>query len=259
MITITISGIILTPSPLPVSPNLGLSRVPMSLGSPRLEKDKAGNECLCSDVALNSAWFEDVMENSIVFVTFVVNVAMEGLCEKYGDQANVDRQNWTILKNKKYMGELQKHHIQQRAKGSKIVELDEAAINSETGAKPKSVLIKELSSSSSPSQISQAKPSKPKANSLKSNQGSGLNNSSILLKKACINGSDMVVADLSLPGVTSQKELSLDLGEDRVVVEARKANHLFDFFLPLNIEQSQASAQFNQVNQSLRIYMPIKT
>ena len=53
------------------------------------------------------------MANSIAFTTFVINVAMEGLCEKYGDEANLDRQNWVILKNKKYLGTLQRHHIQQ--------------------------------------------------------------------------------------------------------------------------------------------------
>ena len=53
------------------------------------------------------------MVNSIAFTTFVINVAMEGLCEKYGDEVNLDRQNWIILKNKKYLGTLQRHHIQQ--------------------------------------------------------------------------------------------------------------------------------------------------
>ena len=53
------------------------------------------------------------MVNSITFTTFVINVAMEGLCEKYGDEVNLDRQNWIILKNKKYLGTLQRHHIQQ--------------------------------------------------------------------------------------------------------------------------------------------------
>jgi len=90
-------------------------RVPMSLGSPRDEKDKSGQKCSACDVAINSVWFDDVMFDSIAFTTFVVNVAMEGLCEKYGDEVNLDRQNWTILKNKKYLGNLQKHHIQQRA------------------------------------------------------------------------------------------------------------------------------------------------
>ena len=57
-------------------------RVPMSLGAPRDEKDKSGQKCSACDVAINSVWFDDVMFDSIAFTTFVVNVAMEGLCEK---------------------------------------------------------------------------------------------------------------------------------------------------------------------------------
>ena len=55
------------------------------------------------------------------------------MCEKFGDKVNLDRQNWTILKNKKYLGTLQKHHIQQRANTpgefSKISEISESAVN----------------------------------------------------------------------------------------------------------------------------------
>ena len=63
------------------------------------------------------------MVNSIAFTTFVINVAMEGLCEKYGDEVNLDRQNWVILKNKKYLGTLQRHHIQQVLQYCGIFEL----------------------------------------------------------------------------------------------------------------------------------------
>ena len=98
-------------------------KIPMSLGEPREERDKAGGLCHCADVAVNAAWYEDTMQGNLTFTTFLVQVAMEGLCEKYGDVANLDRQNWAILKNKKYMGAVQRHRIQQRASGSKIKEL----------------------------------------------------------------------------------------------------------------------------------------
>ncbi len=51
-------------------------KVPMSLGSPREDKDKAGKPCLVSDVAINTVWFEATMENSIVFTTFVIQVIL---------------------------------------------------------------------------------------------------------------------------------------------------------------------------------------
>ncbi len=44
-------------------------RVPMSLGAPREEKDKSGGPCHCADVAVNSAWYEDTMENNLTFTT----------------------------------------------------------------------------------------------------------------------------------------------------------------------------------------------
>jgi hypothetical protein len=42
----------------------------------RLEKDKSGSECLAAEVALNSAWFQQTMEPSLVFTTFVITVAI---------------------------------------------------------------------------------------------------------------------------------------------------------------------------------------
>ena len=93
-----------------------LWRVPMSLGEPRKEKDKAGTECWTAEVAVNTSWFESTMKDSQVFTGFVITVAMEGLGEKFGDTARLDRDAWVILKNKKAMGEpLPAHRIQQRS------------------------------------------------------------------------------------------------------------------------------------------------
>ena len=63
-----------------------LWRVPMSLGEPRKEKDKSGGECWAAEVAINTKWFE-VMAASQVFLGFVITVAMEGLGDKYGENA----------------------------------------------------------------------------------------------------------------------------------------------------------------------------
>ena len=92
-----------------------LWRVPMSLGEPRKEKDKSGGECWAAEVAINTKWFE-VMAASQVFLGFVITVAMEGLGDKYGENARLDRDSWVVLKNKKAMGDmLPAHRIQQRA------------------------------------------------------------------------------------------------------------------------------------------------
>ena len=97
-------------------------RVPMSLGTPRTENDKSGNPSLVADVAVNASWFEEPMKESVAFTTFVVNVAFEGLCDKYGDDLNLDRQNWVILRNRKYVGELKRHDIQKRNSAKQKIE-----------------------------------------------------------------------------------------------------------------------------------------
>merc|ERR1719184_169222 len=88
----------------------------MSLGAPRKEKDKSGVECSVAEVAVNTAWFDGTMVDSMVFTSFVVTVAMEGLADKYGEEARLDRQSWIVLKNKKFLGEsCPPHRIQMRA------------------------------------------------------------------------------------------------------------------------------------------------
>lgn len=198
-------------------------RVPMSLGGPRQEKDKSGSACLACDVAINTVWFDDVMFDSIAFTTFVVNVAMEGLCEKYGDQVNLDRQHWTILKNKKYLGKLQKHHIQQRANTpgeySKITEMDGPLMNAKEAKQipqPEYFIVKMPVDAKDP---------------------------------------DCLMATIKLPGQMSKSGLMLDVGEDRLVFSSRM-NHL-DVFLPFRINQDGTSAQFDSDEKTLVITMPL--
>jgi len=207
-------------------------RVPMSLGAPREEKDKSGGKCLASDVAINSIWYEETMVNSIAFTTFVINVAMEGLCEKYGDEVNLDRQNWVILKNKKYLGTLQRHHIQQRGgmPGSKIEEVSSKINPSFNDTK-----------SSGKTLIS----SEPDFTIFKNPIDSELPNH--------------LDAKIELPGVSSKQEIMLDIGEDRLVCEATSSSqkYILDIFLPYKLDQDHCKANFFREDHLLSIKIPV--
>lgn len=193
-------------------------RVPMSLGAPRTEKDKSGKDCVACDVAVNSVWYDQTMENSLTFTTFVVGLAMEGLCEKYGDECNVDRQNWSILKNKRYMGKIQRHVIQQRPGITGIQEIQD---NSTTNLNEKVVKIK------------------PEFEIVKADE------------------EEFLVATIMLPKVQNLADLSLDLGEDRLVLEARNAGYVLDIFLPYNLCQDECGAQFHRDKKVLTVTMPL--
>jgi len=194
-------------------------RVPMSLGAPRSEKDKSGHACSACDVAVNAVWFDDVMFDSIAFTTFVVNVAMEGLCEKYGDAVNLDRQNWTILKNKKYLGQLQKHHIQRRAntpgQHSRITEIDDVKAE-KTVSQPDYVIVKRPVDAEKP---------------------------------------ESLVATIQVPGQVSKSGLQLDVGEDRLVFSSGKS--FLDIYLPFKIDQEVTEARFEADVEALIVTMPL--
>ena len=49
-----------------------LWRVPMSLGQPRQERDKAGSECWAAEVAVNAAWFDSTMKESEVYTSTLI-------------------------------------------------------------------------------------------------------------------------------------------------------------------------------------------
>ncbi|CAN7994395.1 unnamed protein product [Ixodes pacificus] len=95
-------------------------RVPLSLGLPHEELDKGGNPCKAFDVIINDAFFRKIESNEL-FRTFVITVAIDGIEDKYG--ASPDRGSYTVLKNRRYVGSMPDHHIQNR-KGPLIAELD---------------------------------------------------------------------------------------------------------------------------------------
>jgi len=212
--------------------------IPMSLMAPRSEKDKSGKDCYACDVAVNSVWYDQTMVDSLTFTTFLVTVAMEGLCNKYGDTCNLDRQNWSILRNKRYMGKVQRHKIEQRASATKIQEV----VNSEMEKKDigKTDLITPLSTTISKPLISQVK-EQPE----------------LLLIKQPHDASNPheMIATLKLPKILSKDELLLELGPDRLLLQSDM--YLLDIFLPFNIYPEQSTAEFHRDERHLKVQMKV--
>lgn len=206
-------------------------KVPMSISAPRKEEDKTGNPCWAADVAINSVWFDSEMENSIVFTTFVINLAMEGLCDKYGDDVNLDRNGWNILKNKKYLGKVQRHHIQQRSnKIKEVQEADKIQLPSNLNKKlnKKEFLIEEHKS-------------KPIFK---------------IIKDPIEGTPEHLVVVVQLPGIKSNQDIALDVGEDRLCLET--SIHFLDIFVPFQIISKDVVAQFHRDKRDLSITLPLK-
>ena len=67
----------------------------------------------------------------------------------------------------------------------------------------------------------------------------------------------LLVASVELPGVRGSRDFTLDIGEDRLVLEARKANYLLDLFLPYSIRQEGVEASFHLPTATLHIRLPL--
>ncbi|KAM7298347.1 PIH1 domain-containing protein 1 [Ixodes scapularis] len=193
-------------------------RVPLSLGLPHEELDKGGNPCKAFDVIINDAFFRKIESNEL-FRTFVITVAIDGIEDKYG--ASPDRESYTVLKNRRYVGSMPDHHIQNR-KGPLIAELD---------TKPKA-------EDRQPSGDRKAFPVQ-----LTRHSGPGVG--------------DTLVARFSLPGVKSGGALTLDVGEDRVVLGSKDPQYSFDFFVPHCVDQEAAVAEFDTRHHVLTVTMPL--
>ncbi|XP_078002115.1 LOW QUALITY PROTEIN: PIH1 domain-containing protein 1 [Phascolarctos cinereus] len=70
---------------------------------------------------------------------------------------------------------------------------------------------------------------------------------------------DLLLAEVVLPKVDSARELSLQLGGDRLVLGSPEPPYHVDIFVPHDISQEQCRAAFNQKSKTLMISMPLQT
>ncbi|XP_018429033.1 PREDICTED: PIH1 domain-containing protein 1 [Nanorana parkeri] len=195
-------------------------RVPMSIGEPHVEVDNSGSGCTAYDIVINSSFF-DKIKRGVVDIT----VAMEGLENKYATELS---REWRMLKNRKFMGSIFDQNIRTTSKPM-IQEM-----------KPKS-----LQSTASKSLISEvtSSPEVPEYTIIAEPSG---------------GHPSFLVAEISLPRVSSVRSLVLDLGEDQIVLLGRPDLYHMDIFIPYNIIQEESGAQFNKDTKVLTITMPVQ-
>ncbi|CAH1401875.1 unnamed protein product [Nezara viridula] len=197
-------------------------RIGMSIADEHKEPDKSGGLCSVYDVAVNSSLIEKIEKNQL-FQVFFMTIVVEGLQQKYNIKINMSNHNpFIIMKNRKVLGTLRPHRIQQR-----------------DVKPPPSPIIQEVSSSN---------PSTPNITpdpKLKLELHPAEGDPQYLLAKVRVK-------------VSSEKDIALDVGEDRLVLISTKRKEPFvDIYFPYNIDQSKTTAEYSRVDQELKIQMPI--
>lgn len=233
-------------------------KIPMSITELRLTPDKSGRDAAVCDVAIHPQFFRKV-ESLLIFRDFLITIIFEALDTKYNIQIN--RETWIILKNRRCMGTLVKHRVQNR-------DVQKVYESYQNPTKDHKTLINELKSDGfgeglreqRKTLISEIDPRTSKALT----KGKVLASASLNASKSISatittrkpehrlfttisddEFSSFAIAEFFLPEITAMDQITLDMGRDRVVVEARRAGYLFDSFFPFDVDVDQTNANFD--------------
>lgn len=235
-------------------------KIPMSICEPRQVKDKLGKDVTACDIAVNPSFIKKV-EKILLFREFLTTIVFEAMETKYNIPIKED--TWQILKNRKSMGNLVSHRIQQRD----VQKVKEYYKEPEDVGSSKKPLIEEVASDFIVKSSSNKKKSfvteieevskdyVPNPTKLAVSQANTKKPEYRLIEEICDGKSTHLVGEFYLPDCNNMKEISLEVNEDRILLEVRKHGYLFDGFFPVMIDTSCSGAQFDTTTKVLTVTM----
>lgn len=237
-------------------------KIPISITELRLTPDKSGNQAIVCDVAINSQLFAKV-EALVIFRDFLITIVFEALDRKYA--VKINRDTWIILKNRKCMGTLVTHRVENRdvkkvyesyqnpTKEHKTMlnkmKSDTVPATNGVGENQRKCLITEIGADTS-KHLGKGKgfSKTPNSTAAPSCTNKTRKPDYRLFKTKQLGAAAATVVEFHLPDVTAPDEIHLDLNCDRIVLECQRAGYLFDSFFPFNVDANAARVEFNIVN-----------
>ncbi|KAK3738603.1 hypothetical protein RRG08_040261 [Elysia crispata] len=212
-------------------------RIPMSIGEPHAEIDKSGSGCTAYDVVINPK-FMGKMKKSELFKTFFLTIMCEGIESKYD---TLLKRDWVVLKNRKCVGKMTEQHIRTKSKPL-IMDMDNGAPDQLPAVQPeKRNLIEEVQQHEE--DLMKRAP-EPKFT---------------IIQEPTEGHPDFLVAEIHLPNIKTAQSLTLDIGEDHLVLMTRSHVYHLDIFLPFNLITDDCGAQFDRATKVLTVTMPVQT
>lgn len=203
----------------------------MSITEIRQTKDKSNKLARVCDIAINPRFYEKI-ERIELFREFFYTIIVEAMETKYN--IKVDQSKWVVLKNRRFVGSLISHRVQNRDV-KKVLETyknpsdaDKKQLNELSGRR-KSNLIVELGTS----------------------YNSDINHTTPQYRLALLLTNELV-AEFLLPGVVSDKDIVLDVGEDCIVLACPKRDYSINQFFDYKIDQSRSYAKFDEISSVSR-------
>jgi len=258
--------------------------IPLLLTQFKSTTDKSGSEALVLDVIINTDFYENKVRFSELYKTFLITVSLETI-ERDKYNALIDKNDWILLKNKKYQ-EFSDNNINNNYN-----------INDKSGDKS---LVNDLSALLNINDINGGndgfdyeevitngkKFNRNIANSIEGNDGPKTGSVFSQETETTINDSyedeGVVSADqiqgqtkaltpkfklkfdvmnnclngqLILPSISDSNEIDFRIGEDRIVLNA--SNYKLDIFIPLLIKADEVITTFDTFTHILDVKMPL--
>ncbi|GFN80697.1 Pih1 domain-containing protein 1 [Plakobranchus ocellatus] len=211
-------------------------RIPMSIGEPHAEIDKSGAGCTAYDVVVNPKFMEKMKRNEL-FKTFFLTIMCEGIESKYDILLKRD---WVVLKNRKCVGKMSEQHIRTKSKPL-IMDVDTGMPDQLPVEQPeKRNLIEEVQQHEE--DLKKRAP-EPKFT---------------IIQEPAEGHPDFLVAEIHLPNIKTTQSLTLDIGEDHLVLTTRSHVYHLDIFLPFNLVTDECGAQFDRASKILTVTMPVQ-
>lgn len=212
--------------------------IPMSIGSERFETDKGGSLCLTYDIVINTTYFEKCQTNKN-FLLFTISVIMDGVSNKFNKTLNTE--DYVILKNRKVLGKLQQHRIEDR--------------KPRAYRQTEKQLIEEIKT---PVQDIYEKESKNELKIVSSDSAVNLNQNYTLLK--CLKEMSVHLIGLfQIPNGITKEEIEVLLNQDRIVITIDKTGLAYDLSVPYIINIAQTKCVLDNNYRVLRLDMPVET
>ena len=194
-------------------------RMPMSIGEPHTEVDNAGKACTVIDVAISVNFFNKLQNGHErpVLHSFFCTAMLEGIQEKY----KLSLENEVkVLKHKKSIGSIQEQMIRTR----RFVR--------EMGETVEMNPVKNLIGNN---------PEVPKYT---------------FFREPPTGTPEFLIGEVELPKVISSRQILLDVGGDRILLDCRPF-YFMDLFFPFEFQNESVGSQFNTDTKMLTITIPL--
>ncbi|XP_050077990.1 PIH1 domain-containing protein 1 [Anopheles maculipalpis] len=256
-------------------------RIPMSITAPRPTLDKSNQGCQVCDIAISTKFYAKI-ESGGLLREFLISVLFDGLENKYN--VALDETNFRVLKNKKVVDRLIPHNIQNRDVKQVIESYpaqsieDRALLNELDNPRPlasqssgKKPLIEEIDAGTVKTVKNETNSSRtvvaptaeptpsyvPDPTKLAISQAATKKPESKLFREPAVGRAKQLIGEFHLPDCVSSSEITLDIGEDRILLEARKKGYLLDVFVDYRIDESKVEARFDTTTKILQVTMPV--